>query len=80
MSIVETNTTKLNDLIVIAIENAIKQKVHEEYARFKKDFEERLEREKSQALAGITLHIMKSIQMDYQGEKLIITIRTEKPN
>jgi hypothetical protein len=73
----ETNQKMNMDLIVNFIDQGIKKLVAERYEILKKDFLEQLEKDKAADLAGISLYIMKQVEINRMGENVIITLRTQ---
>lgn len=66
-----------DDFIIKAIENEVKARIETSYENHKKDFLEKLEKEKAESLASITIWMMKQIDIQSIGDKVVITLRTE---
>lgn len=67
----------LDGAITQAITRSITDYISGRYDEMKKDFIKQLEEDKAQALAGISLHIMKMIDMQKMQDRIVITLKTE---
>ncbi len=71
-----------SEIILGAIKEGFKKEItlviEAEYEKMKKDFADKLDREKAQAIAGLTLHIMKQIEFRDIGDKIVISIQNDK--
>ena len=72
---IQTNTDNINNLILKAIEGEVKKVVEDKYDEMKKRFTEQIEKDKAIALAGISLWIIKQINIREVGQEMIITLR-----
>lgn len=70
----------LNKEIVKALENGIKAEAERIYDRQKQEAIKEFDRRKDEVLAGITLHIMKMMDIQWHGDRIIITLLTKKDN
>lgn len=61
-----------------AIEDGVKAEIEREWKVQEKLVIEALERRKTEAIAGLTLRIMKQIDMQNFGDKVVITLIQEK--
>lgn len=68
-----------NKIIVDAVGKAVKEKAEEIYEEKKKELVERLDKEKADTIAGICLRLMRYVEMQTEGQKIVLTIvdRTE---
>lgn len=78
MTIKTENLENIPGLIKNAIEHELKQMIESRYETMKNDFIEKIERDKAVTLAGISLYIMKQINMEQMGSNIHITLRTEQ--
>lgn len=60
------------------IEDSVKAEIEREWKVQEKLVMESLERRKTEAIAGLTLHVMKQIDMQNFGDRVVITLRQEK--
>ncbi len=72
---IEKNTN--DNFIVNAIESEVKRVVKEKYDNYKKYFLEQLEKDEAETLAGVSLFLMKKVDIQLMGEQILITLRTE---
>jgi len=66
-----------SQIIIKAIDGEIKRLISERYDVLKKEFVEKLERDKATELAGLSLFLMKNVNLSSIGETITITLRTE---
>jgi len=72
-----TNTTIFNEeALKKAIEKELTTFITERYEQMKKDFIKKIEEDKAKHIAGMSLHLMKSVSMETFGDKITIAIRT----
>lgn len=71
------NTVNFGNQVLAYIKKGLEETIEAEYEKAKKELVERLEREKAVAIAGLTLNIMKMVDMQNLGERLVLTIRQE---
>ncbi len=65
--------------ITSLVENALVKKIEESYEETKKQFIEKLDRDKAQAVAAITLQILKQVNIQEVGTSIVIKIIENKP-
>lgn len=68
---------QFNELILQYIQKALKEEVEINWEEYKKKMIEDIDRRKSEAIAGIVLHVMKHLEMKTLGETLTIVVRQE---
>ena len=71
------NTANTNDLILKAIESEVKRVVALKYDEMKDNFLKQIEKDKASALCGISLWMMKQINIRDLNQEVIITLRKE---
>lgn len=76
----ENQKDNLSREIITALENGIKAEAEKIYEKQKEEAMKEFDRRKNEVLAGITLHIMKMMDMQFYGDRMVITLRTENKN
>lgn len=66
-----------NDTTILAdaIRKGVQKQVEDRWEDYKKDFLEKLERDKNQIVAGIVLDVMAHVRYETRGTELLITVR-----
>lgn len=67
------NKMDLGQVIRKSIEDGVKSEIEREWKVQEKIIMEHLERRKTEMIAGLTLRLMKQINMQAMGEQIIIT-------
>lgn len=75
-----SNGENLNKEIAKAIESGIFREAERIYDKQKEEAMKEFDRRKDEVLAGITLNIMKMIDMQYLGDRIVITLVTKEKN
>ncbi len=65
------------ELIRDAINQTIFKEIEKIYEKTLEDFKAKLELEKSHLLAGVSLHIMKMVDIENAGNRIVLTLRQE---
>lgn len=59
------------------VERELKRVIEDRYNQMKKDFDEKIEREKDQAIAGIAITLMSQVEFKEMGNILTIRVITD---
>lgn len=70
-----TSTGNDQNLLNQAILDAVKKRTEEHYETLKKELIERLDRERNNIIAGVSLEVMKLVQYQTIQDNLVITVR-----
>jgi hypothetical protein len=71
-----THPTDIN-LITNAIGAELRKEVEARYEILKKEMIERLDRDKDIIIAGLVLHLQKTMLIETHGERIVIELRTK---
>lgn len=63
-----------------SIEESLKHFIDSEYEKLKKDFIVNLEREKAKAIAGMAIQLMKMVDFQMIGNKIVISVVEKDKN
>lgn len=64
-------------LIEDGIRKELYRKVEETFEQIKKDFMEKLDKDKAQIISGIALHVNKMLEFQTSSDRIIITLVTK---
>jgi len=68
----------IEKLMFDAIETHLKKFVEDRYESMKKELMERLDREKAQEVAAVSLSFMKMVQFETMGNKVVLTVEMKE--
>lgn len=70
-------TTAPNDTTILfdAIRRGVQQETERRWEEYKKEFLEKLERDKDMIVAGIVLDVMQHVKMETMGREMVVTVR-----
>lgn len=73
-----TKDNKMGELLLKAMHTELKSELGQRYEVMKKELIAKLDRDKDNIIAGLTLHVMQMVEFKEMQDRIVITLRTEK--